>query len=310
MGLLSALKGLFGGGSGAKTKGAVPGKPAPKKKAKVKRIDINKRFDKQGRTGQGSMSSVFKAYDRTLGRTVCLKVLDKEKTKKFEDRFVGRNKPPEGDICMALKHPNIVKTYEWGMSYQNEPFLVMELIDGVGLNFLIETHSAKLRGNEVEILTQIADALDYLHRQKYLHRDLCPRNVMVTHDGVVKLIDFGLTVPYTDAFCAPGNRTGTPDYLAPEIIRRQSTDHRVDLFALGVTAFEVFTGGLPWERSSMAGEALQKHINQPPRDPRDVKADIDDDVRKFLIKAVTREVGGRFQSAAEFKAALQELKPK
>jgi len=294
------------GGAKAKTPG-MPGAKPGTKKTKLKRYDLQKRFDLQGRTGQGSMSRVWRAYDKNIGRTVCLKILDKEKTAKFEARFIGRNKPPEGEICMELKHPHIVKTFEYGISTKGEPFLVMELVDGVGLNFLIETKSPKLRGHEVEILAQLADALDYLHKHKFIHRDLCPRNVMVTNEGSVKLIDFGLTIPYTPEFCIPGNRTGTPDYLAPEVIRRQSTDHRVDLFALGVTAFEVFTGGLPWERSQVSQDALQRHINTSARDPRDVKSDLDDDVRTFLIKACEREVNKRFQSASEFRQALMAL---
>ena len=294
-------------GGGGQKKG--PGGAAPKKK-KGPKVDLKKRFELQGRVGQGSMSKVWRAYDRSIGRSVCLKILDKEKTAKFEARFVGRNKPPEGDICMSLRHPNIVRTTEWGYSTQNEPYLVMDLIEGVGMNFLVETRSPKLIGHEIELLTQLADALEYLHREKYMHRDLCPRNVMVTNDGIVKLIDFGLTIPYKPEFCQPGNRTGTPDYLAPEVIRRQSTDHRVDLFALGVTAFEVFTGTLPWERSQGSMEALQKHINTPGKDPRDVKPDIDPGVRKFLQKAIEREAKDRFQTAGEFKQALLALNEK
>lgn len=294
-------------GGGGQKKG--PGGAAPKKK-KGPKVDLKKRFELQGRVGQGSMSKVWRAYDRSIGRSVCLKILDKEKTAKFEARFVGRNKPPEGDICMSLRHPNIVRTTEWGYSTQNEPYLVMDLIEGVGMNFLVETRSPKLIGHEIELLTQLADALEYLHREKYMHRDLCPRNVMVTNDGIVKLIDFGLTIPYKPEFCQPGNRTGTPDYLAPEVIRRQSTDHRVDLFALGVTAFEVFTGTLPSERSQGSMEALQKHINTPGKDPRDVKPDIDPGVRKFLQKAIEREAKDRFQTAGEFKQALLALNEK
>ncbi len=284
------------------------GKSAPKAKKRGPKVDLKKRFELQGRVGQGSMSKVWRAYDRSIGRSVCLKILDKEKTAKFEARFVGRNKPPEGDICMSLRHPHIVKTTEWGFSTANEPYLVMELIEGVGMNFLVETRSQKLIGHEIEILTQLADALEYLHRQRYMHRDLCPRNVMVTNEGVVKLIDFGLTIPYTPDFCQPGNRTGTPDYLAPEVIRRQTTDHRVDLFALGATAFEVFTGTLPWERSQGSMEALQKHINSAARDPRDFKPDIEPELRNFLKKAVEREAKDRFQTAAEFRQALLALK--
>ncbi len=212
---------------------------AAKPKSKLPIINVEKRFDLLGRTGQGSMSKVWRARDRQLGRIVCLKLLDKEKTAKFEARFPGLKKPREGVICMALRHKNIVQTFEHGLTTAGEQYLVMELIDGMGLNFLIETKSDKLDGQRIAILTQLADAIGYLHKSGYLHRDICPRNVMVTTQGVVKLIDFGLTIPYRPEFCKPGNRTGTPDYLAPEVIKRTSTDHRVDLFALGVTAYEL-----------------------------------------------------------------------
>jgi eukaryotic-like serine/threonine-protein kinase len=278
-------------------------KSGPKK---VPRIDMGKRFDLLGRTGQGSMSKVWRARDRDLGRIVCLKVLDKEKTAKFEARFPGLHRPHEGAICLGLRHKNIVQTYEHGVNKEGEPFLVMELIDGMGLNYLVETRSALLDGKRVDILAQIADALEYLHVQGYLHRDICPRNVMVTKDGVVKLIDFGLAVPNTPEFRRPGNRTGTPNYLAPEIIRRAATDARVDLFALGVTAYEVFTNTLPWEKAQSL-QTLLSHMNSPGKDPQEANPKLDKATRAFLIKAIERDANRRFQTPGEFRDALRRL---
>ncbi|HVL11568.1 MAG TPA: serine/threonine protein kinase, partial [Gemmata sp.] len=123
---------------------------APKKG--LKRANIEKRFELSGRTGQGSMSKVFRAYDRELGRHVCLKLLDKAKTQKFEERFKGLKKPHEGEICLALRHENIVRTYEHGLSMKGEPYLVMEWVDGEGLNFLVETRSPRLDGNRINLL--------------------------------------------------------------------------------------------------------------------------------------------------------------
>jgi serine/threonine protein kinase len=176
----------------------------------------------------------------------------------------------------------------------------------MGLNFLIETRSPHLQGNRVALLRQIADAMEHIHQQSFLHRDVCPRNIMVTQEGLVKIIDFGLSVPYRPEFCRPGNRTGTPNYLAPEIIKRISTDHRVDLFALGVTAYELFTGELPWERAQSI-QTLQSHLNSPGKDPRDFVHDLDDFIVAFLNKSIEREPRDRFQSAAEFRDALKEL---
>src|SRR5262245_6184992 len=149
MGVLAKLKQLFRGTPGGK----------------LKRIDVRRRFELLGRTGQGSMSKVWRARDRELGRTVCLKVLDKEKTAKFEERFKGLQRPTEGAVCLALRHKNIVQSYEYGVTEKGEPYLVMELIDGTGLNFLIETRSPHLEGNRVNYLLQVADGLEYVHQQ-------------------------------------------------------------------------------------------------------------------------------------------------
>jgi serine/threonine protein kinase len=291
VGLLGILGGMFGGGG---------------KKRKGPRVDIKKRFELLGRTGQGSMSKVWRARDGDSGRVVCLKILDKIKTARFEARFPKANKPSEGEICLLLRHPNIVRTFEHGWTTEGEPYLVMELIEGMGLNYLIETSSDRLKGKRTHLLAQIAEALDYLHRQGFLHRDICPRNVMVTKDHVVKLIDFGLTIPDRPEFNKPGNRTGTPDYLAPEIIRRVTTDHRVDLFALGVTAYEMIIAQLPWEKG-VSQFTLQSHMNTPGRDPREFKPDLDTATAEFLIKAIERNPRDRFGSAVEFRDAVREL---
>ena len=280
---------------------------AGRKKAKSKGplTDINKRFELIGRLGQGSMSKVWRARDRNISRIVCLKILDKIKTLKFEARFPGLVRPTEGAILMSLRHKNVVQTYEHGMTREGEQFLVMELIDGMGMNFLIETKSPQLEGNRVEFLTQMAEGLEFIHSQGYLHRDICPRNVMVTREGVLKLIDFGLTIPYRPEFCKPGNRTGTTSYLAPELIKRQTTDHRVDLFALGVSAYEMFTGQMPWEKAESL-QTLLSHMNSPGRDPRDAKPGLDDKIARFLIKAIQRDPNERFQSAGAFRDALRK----
>jgi serine/threonine protein kinase len=282
----------------------------PKKpKSRLPIADVSKRFELLGRTGQGSMSKVWRARDKNIGRVICLKILDKEKTARFDARFPGLKRPSEGAVMMMLRHPNVVKTYEHGLTTKGEPYIVMELIEGMGLNFLVETRSPSLKGNRVRVLCQVADGIEYIHSQKYLHRDICPRNVMVTNEGVVKIIDFGLTVPYTPAFCKPGNRTGTPNYLAPELIKRTTTDHRVDLFALGVTAYEMFTNNLPWEKSESL-VTLMSHMNSPGKDPRDFIPDMDLALANLLRKAIERDPRERFQTAVELREAFKGLPEK
>jgi serine/threonine protein kinase len=273
------------------------------------RVDIKKRFHILGKSGMGSMSQVFRAKDSKLGKMVCLKVLDKEKTAKFEARFVGLKRPSEGAISMELRHPNIVETFEHGLTTSGEQYLVQEWVDGTGLHILLETNNELLAGSRAKILAQVADALDHVHKQKYIHRDICPRNVIVTQGQVAKLIDFGLTLPYKPEFCKPGNRTGTAQYLAPEIIKRSATDHRVDLFALGVTAYETYTGYLPWGNDESV-QTLMSHMNDPGKDPRDFNPDLDEATARFLMKAIEREPAKRFQTAAEFRDAAKALPKK
>ena len=153
MGLFTSFKRLF----------------ASKPKSNVPRIDLHKRFDLINRTGQGSMSKVWRARDKSLGRTICLKLLDKEKTAKFEARFPGANKPREGAICMTLRHKNIVQTFEHGLTRQGEPYLVMELIDGTTLADRLQ--GGPLRPREAAALLEtLARALHAAHRRGIVHR--------------------------------------------------------------------------------------------------------------------------------------------
>jgi serine/threonine protein kinase len=301
--LLDSLKGLFKSKPKA---GSAEAEVA--KRRSLPKVDVNKRFELAGRMGQGSMSRVFRARDKESGKTVCLKLLDKVKTAKFAARFPGLVRPNEGEICMLMRHDNIVRTYEHGMTTEGEEYVIMELIEGVGLNFIIETKARQLQGNRINYLSQLSEGLEYMHKTGFLHRDICPRNVMVNNEGVLKIIDLGLSIPYKPEFCRPGNRTGTTNYLAPELIKRQPTDHRVDMFALGVTAYEVFTGTLPWEKAASL-QMLLSLMNSPGRDPREVVPDIEFDkaTLTFLKKAIERLPQDRYQNPAAFRAALQEL---
>lgn len=277
---------------------------AKKPRVNVPIVDVNKRFELLGRLGQGSMSKVHRARDRSLGRVICLKVLDREKTERFDARFPGLKRPWEGEILMGLRHKHVVKTFEHGLTTKKEQYLVMELVDGLGLNFLIETRSPQMIGKRISYLQQIAEGLEFVHQQGFMHRDICPRNILIDREGVVKLIDFGLGIPLKPEFCKPGNRTGTPNYLAPELIKRSTTDHRVDLFALGVTAYEMFTGMLPWDKAESL-QTLMSHMNSPGRDPRDHVPDMEPALAEFLKKAVQRQPQDRFQTAAAFNEGLK-----
>lgn len=294
MGLFATLKRLF----------------ASNPRSKLKRVNIEKRFELLGKSGQGSMSKAFRCRDREQGsREFYLKILDKKKTQDFESRFAGLNRPTEGEIAMSLRHDNFVRTFEYGLTNKGEMYLLMELILGQGLNFHVENKTALLKNQRMSLLRQMAEGMVYMHNAGFIHRDICPRNFLVTDkDHILKFIDFGLSIPNRPEFCRPGNRTGTADYLAPEIIKRMQTDHRVDLFALGVTAFEMFTYTKPWPQGR-SQQTLLEHLNNPGADPRVYVPDLDPRVVKFLTKAVERMPRDRYQTAEEFRDAVAKLPP-
>jgi serine/threonine protein kinase len=283
-------------------------------KKRIPKTDITRRFELLGRVGQGSMSRVWRARDTLSGKIVALKVLDKEKTKRFESRFaLELKKPSEGEIAVTLKHPNIVTTYEWGMTTDGEQFLVMEFVDGLGLSYLVDVQNDVMQKNRLSFIVQLGEAIRSFHDQKWIHRDICPRNVMVSDgDLVLKLIDFGLVVPNTPPFQAPGNRTGTANYMAPELIKRQRTDQRIDVFSYAVTCFEMFTKTFPWKAAESI-EAVLQHINTPPHDIREFAPGIDEQVAKTIMKGIVVNPNDRWQAIGpmlyQFREAQERLSP-
>lgn len=229
------------------------------------KLDVHARFESLREAVSGTMSKFHMARDRSTGVVYGLKILDVPKTKVFEDRFPGLNKPSEGEIAVQFDDPLIVKTIEYGLTTADEPYILMEFLDGLGMNSLIIQRSELLVGQRVSLIRQMAHAIDVVHKAGYIHRDICPRNFICSKDAsTLKLIDFGLTVPATKEFMMPGNRTGTPNYMAPEIVRRRVTDHRVDIFSFGVTAYQLCSFELPWGSQDTSGKAAMSHDTRTP----------------------------------------------
>jgi eukaryotic-like serine/threonine-protein kinase len=267
-------------------------------------VDIAKRFALQREAISGTMSSFYMARDLTNDRIVGLKILDVEKTAAFESRFRGLNKPSEGEIAMQLRHPNIVETYEYGTTTQGAAYIVMEFLDGADLNSLLIGRDPILEGNRLNILRQAGEAVAAVHAAGYIHRDICPRNFFLSKDGsTVKLIDFGLTVPAEPAFMQPGVRTGNPNYMAPEIVRRRPTDKRLDVFAFGVSAYELFTGQLPWQRGT-TGMAAMSH-DKPPTEITQHRPKIQPTLAKAIHSCLEADPARRCPSIEKFLLAIR-----
>ncbi len=272
-----------------------------------KKLNVRTRFELMRKAISGTMSKFYMARDRRNDQIVGLKILDPEKTAAFLARFKGLKKPSEGEIAIQLEHPRIVKTLEHGLTTEGEQYLVMEFLDGAGMNSLLIGEDEILEGRRVRFIRQLAEALAAVHEKEFLHRDVCPRNVILSGDGEnLKLIDFGLTVPATKDFMLPGNRTGTPNYMAPELVRRYATDQRLDIFAFGVTAFEICTYELPWLRG-VTGQAAMTH-DQAPIDIRTLRPNINTVLAKAIHYCIEPDRNKRCKSMDEFLTMIKRVK--
>lgn len=295
---------MFGGLFGSKK--PKPGKPSMPQ-LKVKRINLSRRFTIVAETGQGSMSKVYRAIDNQTGRTVCLKVQDYAKTMAAIARSTGPGRLTEGEIAKLVVHPNVVRTYDWGVSNKGEYFITMEFIDGVSFNYCRESRDLSL-AQKVELLAQSADALAAVHHANFIHRDFGPKNLLVDREMQVKLIDFGLAVPNTPAFRRPGNRTGTLTYMAPELVRREATDEKIDIFSFGVTAFEFLTNRHPYDvNPADAMAVMRSRINQNPIKLASVASALPTALCEIVDRTLARRPSERWPTAETLGPALREL---
>jgi eukaryotic-like serine/threonine-protein kinase len=274
-----------------------------------RRVNLQKRFSIVSESSRGSMSKVYRALDNQTGKTVCLKVQSREKNEAATARASSRERRPfEGEMAIHLVHPHIVRTFEHGSTNRGEHFMVMEFIDGVSFQFVRETRSARTAG-KLELLAQAAEGLAALHAAGFIHHDINPRNFLVTRDQHVKLIDFGLSVPNRAPFCGPGNRTGTVQYMAPELLRREAIDERIDIFAFGVMAFELLTERLPYDASTNAAIMLQR-INAEPLDPALVRPQLSEELCGLLRQLTSKRRETRWAEMKTLPEAFRNVPAK
>lgn len=272
------------------------------------KVDIAKRYEILRDAVSGTMSDFHKARDRETDQIVGLKILDKDKTEQLEMRFRGLNKPSEGEIATSFEHPRIVRTLGYGMTTKGQQFLVMEFLDGPGLNSLIIGKSKQLDGNRVTLMKQAAEALQVVHEAGYIHRDVCPRNFVCAQDVTsLKLIDFGLTVPARKEFMQPGMRTGTPNYMAPEVVRRKPTDQRLDIFAFGVSMYEMYSFDLPWQRGTGDGLAAMSNGQTEPIPLDKLVSGIHPDIVKAIHHCLAPNPEARTASMKQFLSAVNHV---
>ena len=296
--LLARLKEMFAGGRAST--GAVY----------RRRVNLQRRFTiLLDISNQGSMSHVYKAIDNETGKIICLKIQDRVKNAaalKRASREAPR--PPEGEIAVQVNHPQVVRTFEYGDASGGEHYLVMEYIDGYSFYHLRETKLGRT-AQKLQWLAQAAEGLAAVHAAGFIHHDINPRNFLLSREQQVKLIDFGLAIPNTPPFCRPGNRTGALQYMAPELIRREPIDERIDIFGFGVVAFELLTDRLPYPSNDSTITMLQK-LNTAPLDPATAKPKLSVEVCELLLKLIARKRDERWPAMAGLAETLRSIPPK
>ncbi len=270
------------------------------------RVDLWKRFERLRESTSGTMSAFYKVKDIRSGEVRGLKIVDRAKAAPVEARYKGLGKPSEGEIGAKISGPNVVKTLEWGESTAGEPFVVTEFIDGTLLHAVLSGQRPLAPAERLDLVRQAATAVAAVHTAGFVHRDLCPRNFMLRPDGRLVLFDFGLTVPDKPVFLQPGNRIGTPNYMAPEVIRRRQADKRLDVFSFGVTAYEICTRHGPWPRGTTGSTALAH--DSPPADIRSHWPDIPEPLAAAIMACLAADPDRRPPSMERFLALVSKVR--
>lgn len=261
---------------------------------------LSGRYELLEKIGDGGMAVVYKGRDKLLNRFIAVKILRPEFTK---DATFVENFKRESQAAAGLSHPNIVGVYDVGRE-GNINYIVMELIDGQTLNKIIEEEAPMDYKKVIDISKQVASALRVAHKNKIIHRDVKPHNIMITSDGVVKLADFGIARAVNDTTLSTGSKiVGSVHYFSPEQARGNYVDERSDIYSLGIVMYEMLTGKVPFDGENPVTVAL-KHINEEIVPPRELEPGIPPALERCVMKATNKYQTKRYASADEL---IQEL---
>jgi serine/threonine protein kinase len=261
-------------------------------------------YQLQEELGRGGSAIVYRAIDMRNNKVVALKILPPELAEQdsFLHRFIK-----EGRSATRLRHPNIVATYEAGAA-DGYHYIAMEYVHGGTLTQYIKARKELMPLQEaLDILAQIADALDYAHWRGFIHRDIKLSNILMNEDGRVLLSDFGVAKNFVEdssLVTAANFRIGTPLYMSPEQISgNQTVDRRSDVYSFGVLAYTLFTGRTPHSATNQS-ELMYKVVFEPPISPNILNPDLPPHVVHALHRVLAKDPDKRFKSAGEFVSAL------
>ncbi len=255
-----------------------------------------------GVLGAGGMGKVYKVRNVISDRVEAMKILlpNLASEKELADRFLREIK-----LLATLHHPNIA-ALRTALTLDNQLVMIMEFVDGVTLSSRL--HEGPIPPAEaVQYVDQVLAALSYAHKLNIVHRDIKPANMMLTTDGVVKLMDFGIARSGADrSLTTTGTTLGSLNYMPPEQVRSEGVDARSDIYSLGVSMYEMVTGMLPFEGSSNYS-LMSAHLEQTPKAPIVHKPGLPESLNQIILMALAKDPANRFQTADAFRSALSTV---
>ena len=270
---------------------------------------LGRRYELGGLLGHGGMAEVYRAADTRLGRDVAVKVLRSDLAR--DPSFLSRFRR-EAQAAASLNHPMIVAVYDTGQDNGPTPplpYIVMEYIRGLTLREVLQSEGRITPQRATEIVADVCSALEYSHRAGIIHRDIKPGNVMLTPEGAVKVMDFGIAraiAATTSTVTATAAVMGTAQYLSPEQARGESVDARSDLYSAGVLFYELLTGRPPFTGDSPVAIAYQ-HVREDPPPPSTLEPDLPPDLDAIVLKALAKNPDNRYQTALEMREDLERV---
>jgi serine/threonine-protein kinase len=267
---------------------------------------LGDRYEIGGVLGRGGMAEVHRGRDLRLGREVAVKVLrsDLARDPSFQVRFRR-----EAQASASLNHPAIVAVYDTGEDRTTTgatPYIVMEYVEGETLRDVLRREGRLSPERAMSLSADVCGALDFSHRNGIVHRDVKPGNVMITPEGSVKVMDFGIARAVSDSAATMTSTAaviGTAQYLSPEQARGEGVDARSDVYSVGCMLFELLTGAPPFTGDSPVAVAYQ-HVREDPRLPSSINPAVPPELDAIVLKSMSKNPANRYQSAAEMRNDL------
>ena len=259
-----------------------------------------------GKLGAGAMATVYKAKQISLDRTVAVKVLPRKFSKNvsFIERFYA-----EGRAAAQLNHPNIVQAFDVGNEKETY-FFVMEYVDGRTVHDDITENKRYSEADAIDVVIQVAEALEHAHERGLVHRDVKPKNIMISRQGPVKLADMGLARAMSDKEAAEaesGKAFGTPYYISPEQIRgEKNIGPQADIYSLGATLYHMVTGTVPFEGKDPAS-VMRKHLRAPLQPPDHVNPKLSPHISEVIEMMMAKGPKDRYASCKDLLVDLRAV---